>query len=330
VDLWGGYANPTRTRPWQKDTVVLVFSSTKVPTTLCALMLIDQGKLDIDLPIAHYWPEFAAKGKDNVLVRHIFNHSAGVPGFDPPIPFATQYDWQAITAALADQELWWEPGTQSGYHAFTYGFLVGELVRRISGKKPGQYLKMEITDKIGADFVVGFDMKEFPRMAATEPVGEREPREEGSIGYRVENSFLAPAWQGAECLTSEIPASNGIGNARSLAKIGAVLAMNGELCGHRFLAPQTMDLLLTEQSYRRDLCNELDVRWGLGLGLHSKEFRCLGEGSMHWGGYGGSFVIADRDYKVSIAYAMNRLLASFSDDPRTLRLREAFVEIVTG
>lgn len=330
VDLWGGYADPKRTRPWQEDSVVLVFSSTKFPTTLCAAMLIDQGELDIDLPIAHYWPEFGTKGKDKILVRHIFNHTAAVPGFEPPIPFSTLYDWDAVTSALADQEPWWEPGTASGYHGGTYGHLVGELIRKISGKTVGQFLKAEITSKIDADFQLGFDMDDFPRFVQTEEAGERESQEEGSIGYRIENSYLPPQWEGAECLTSEMPGANGITNGRALAKIASIIAMNGEVAGHRFLSPETIDLLLTETSYQTDVANGMKMRWGLGIGLHCEEFPCLGEGSAHFGGYGGSMLMADRDYRVSIGYAMNRLYPDFEGDPRNTPLRHAFIDIVRG
>lgn len=155
LDLWGGYANVKKTRPWEEHSVGLVFSATKFATTLCAAMLVDQGKLDIDLPVAYYWPEFGKKGKDKILVRHVFNHTAAVPGFEPPIPFATQYNWQANTSAIADQKPWWQPGTASGYHGSTYGVLVGELIRRISGRTVGQFLKTEITSKIDADFNSG-------------------------------------------------------------------------------------------------------------------------------------------------------------------------------
>ena len=236
VDLWAGYADAAKSRPWQEDTIVLVFSTTKVMTTLCALMLIDRGELDIDSPVARYWPEFAQNGKDKVLVRHLFNHSAGIPGWEPPIPFTTLYDWDRTIESLAQQALWWEPGTQSGYHASTYGFLVGELIRRVSGKTPGVFLKEEVTSKIDADFHIGLPREALRRFGEMIPM--EEPRiwgETGAIGDRVDNCLLPPAWEGLECLESENPGGNGIGNARSLARIGSILAMNGQLDGHFFL-----------------------------------------------------------------------------------------------
>ena len=329
LDLWGGYQDLERTRPWQEDTLTIVFSSTKFATSLCAYVLIDQGKLDLDARVTDYWPEFAAKGKDKVRVKHLFTHSAGVPAFDPPIPFATQYDWQAITAAVADQDLWWEPGTQSGYHAITYGVLVGELVRRISGRTLGQFLKAEITSKIGADFQIGLDPADVLRCAAIDSDDGVTPYgEPGTLGARVQECFTPPEWEVPACVLCEMPSSNGMCNGRSLAQLSGIVAMNGEFNGQRILSPEMIDLVLTETVYTRDAVVGESIRWGLGLGLHSAEFECLGEGSMHWGGAGGSMILADRDYRVSMGYAMNRMISGFSDDPRTAPLHRAFNEIV--
>jgi CubicO group peptidase (beta-lactamase class C family) len=327
VDLWGGFADAAQQKPWREDTTVLVYSTTKIFTALCGLMLIDRGLLDIDKPIAHYWPEFAQQGKEAVLVRHAFTHTAGLPGWSPPIPFSTYYDWEAVTRTLAEQALWWEPGAKTGYHGQTFGFLVGELVRRISGQTVGDFLRTEVTDKIGADFVIGMAPSEFHRLAEAVPAGERLP-EEGTMAWRVANGELPPKWDRLECLTSEIPASNGIGNARSIAQLGSILAGNGEYMGHRFLSPGTVDLALTEQSYRVDEIVEIPIRYGFGMGLDSAEFRCLGDRSLHWGGYGGSFCMMDVESKSCIAYAMNRLLPDVIGDPRNDALRDAFFDVM--
>ena len=329
VDLWAGYADAAKSKPWQRDTIVLVFSTTKIMATLCALMLIDRSELDIDAPVARYWPEFAQKGKDKVLVRHIFNHSSGVPAWEPPIPFATTYDWDRTVESLAEQELWWEPGTQCGYHTNTYGFLVGELIRRVSGKMPGVFLKEEVTSKIGADFYVGLPDEALPRFAEMIPMEEhRIWGEPGVLSERVENCLLPPTWEGLECLRSDMPGANGIGNARSLARIGAILAMNGELDGHSFLSSQTIDLALTEQSYRHDLVIDMPVRYGFGMGLNSKEFECPSDRSLHWGGAGGSLVIMDVNSGTCLAYAMNRMLPDLKEDIRNTALRAAYNAIV--
>jgi len=324
VDLWAGLRDEEKQTPWEKDTIALVFSSTKIPTALVGLMLVDQGKLDIDLPVAHYWPEFAARGKEKVLVRHCFTHSAGVPTFDPPIAFSLQYDWEAVTQRLADQALLFEPGDGTGYHGVTFGFLVGELIRRVTGMTPGQYLKSEVTSKTGIDFHIGCTMDEISRRATIIPMEDREAAEEGTLPWKSQHALLPPAWQGLECLTSEQPANNGMGNGRSMAELGAILALNGEYKGVRFLSPETIDLILTEQSYEKDKIVEEPIRFGFGFGLNSAEFPCASDASMHWGGAGGSFMVADRHYKSSIGYVMNRMLPDILDDPRNQALRVAY------
>ncbi|HEY9437247.1 MAG TPA: serine hydrolase domain-containing protein, partial [Streptomyces sp.] len=165
ADLWGGWADRARTRPWERDTVVNVWSTTKGPTALCAHVLADRGLLDLDAPVAAYWPEFAAAGKESVRVRHLLSHRSGVSGLREPHTLAALYDWEATTAALAATEPWWEPGTVSGYHAISYGFLVGEVVRRITGLMPGEFLRKEITGPLGIDFAIGFPAAEEGRVA---------------------------------------------------------------------------------------------------------------------------------------------------------------------
>ncbi|MFE0515909.1 serine hydrolase domain-containing protein, partial [Streptomyces sp. NPDC058964] len=160
VDLWGGWADAARTRPWERDTLVNVWSTTKGVTALCAHILADRGLLDLDAPVAAYWPEFAAAGKEKVLVRHLLSHRAGLAGLREPHSLEQLYDWELTTARLAATEPWWEPGTCSGYHAFTYGHLVGEVVRRVSGLLPGAFLEREVTGPLGADFTIGLPAKE--------------------------------------------------------------------------------------------------------------------------------------------------------------------------
>ncbi|MCZ6870926.1 MAG: serine hydrolase, partial [Gammaproteobacteria bacterium] len=155
VDLWAGHAHEDRTRPWQEDTIVIVYSTTKIMVALCGLMLVDRGLLDLDAPVAKYWPEFAEGGKENLPVRYIFSHNAGLPGWDEPIAFEALYDWDRVVGLLARQKPWWEPGTASGYHVLTMGFLIGELVRRVTGKSFGAFFRAEVADRLGADFHIG-------------------------------------------------------------------------------------------------------------------------------------------------------------------------------
>ena len=155
VDVWGGFADEARTRPWERDTIVNVWSTTKTVTSLAVLMLADRGLVDLDAPVARYWPEFAAQGKEGVLVRHLMSHTAGVAGWNPPFAVPDMYDLERSTAALAAQAPWWEPGTASGYHALTFGHLLGEVVRRVSGKSLTRFVDEEIAGPLGADFQIG-------------------------------------------------------------------------------------------------------------------------------------------------------------------------------
>jgi CubicO group peptidase (beta-lactamase class C family) len=331
VDLWGGLKDQEKQAPWEQDTIVLVFSTTKIFTALCGLMLIDQCRLDPDAPIADYWPEFAAHGKDRILVRHAFTHSTGVPAYDPPIPFSTQYDWNSITAELARQKPMWEPGTATGYHACTFGVLIGEQVRRVTGRTVGRYLREEVTSKLGIDLCIGASKADVRRMGTMIPIEDQEEiGEPASIPYKVENAFLPPAWDTLECLTSEMPSSNGMANGRSIAQIGSIFALNGEVNGQRLLTADTIDAALTEQFYETDLVIGEPVRYGFGMGLNSKQFRCPSESSVHWGGAGGSFMVADREFRASIGYAMNFMRPEILLDPRTDPIREAFNNILQG
>src|SRR6185437_7588156 len=242
VDVWGGFADADRTIPWERDTIVNVWSVTKTMTALCALVLADRGQLDLDAPVARYWPEFAASAKQGVLVRHLLAHTAGLPDWDGPI--AELYDWPAATARLAAQAPLWEPGTEAGYHSVTQGFLVGEVVRRITGRSLGTFFAEEVAGPLGADFHIGLHPVRAHRLAATGPPpgqtedyaarapGDTAPSTPGTaITVRDGNSM---AWRRAE-----IPAANGVGNARSVALVQSVLACNGTVGGVRLLSPET-------------------------------------------------------------------------------------------
>ena len=165
VDIWGGYADAARTIPWQRDTITNVWSTTKTMVALCALVLADRGDLDLDAPVAGYWPEFGAAGKDGVLVRHVLAHTAGLPDFGDPVSAGDLYDWQAVTARLAAQAPRWEPGTMAGYHSLTQGFIVGEVIRRITGRPLGAYFAQEVAGPLGADFHIGLAAEHDHRVA---------------------------------------------------------------------------------------------------------------------------------------------------------------------
>jgi CubicO group peptidase (beta-lactamase class C family) len=169
VDLWGGWADEARTVPWAENTIICVFSTTKTMTSLAALVLVDRGELDLDANVARYWPEFAARGKAGIKVRHLLSHTSGVSGWDQPVTIDDVYDWDRSTAMLAAQAPWWEPGTASGYHALTYGHLIGEVIRRITGQRPGEFFAAHLAGPLGADFHIGLPPSEFPRVANVVP-----------------------------------------------------------------------------------------------------------------------------------------------------------------
>src|SRR5579862_2700279 len=224
-DLWGGYADQARTRPWTRDTLVNVYSTTKGITSICAHRLVDQGTLDLDAPVSKYWPEFAQAGKEKIPVNYLLSHRAGLPAVRKQLPPDAFSNWPVMCAALAAQEPWWEPGTRHGYHALTFGYLVGEVIRRITGKTPGVYLRDEIAGPLGADFHIGLDAKHDARtadMIAAPLPGPGEPNLFADIMKDPESmaakAFMNPpgsmragvvntrAWRGAE-----IPAANGHG-----------------------------------------------------------------------------------------------------------------------
>lgn len=262
VDLWGGWADAARTRAWERDTVVNVWSTTKGPTALCAHILIDRGLLDPDAPVATYWPEFAAAGKEGVLVRHLLSHRAGLAGLREPHSLEQLFDWELTTSRLAAQEPWWEPGTVSGYHALTYGFLVGEVVRRVSGLLPGAFLEREVTGPLGLDFTIGLPDKEAGRAAELVHPRAQATSEQAAIFAQLAPAALAaltnPIAGASEANTAawraaEIPAANGHGTARAVAALYAIVAGKGRSGDRQILSPQGAERIREGQGSCRDL-----------------------------------------------------------------------------
>ena len=337
VDLWGGWADAARTRPWERDTLVNVWSTTKGPVALCAHILADRGLLDLDAPVATYWPEFAAAGKENVLVRHLLSHRAGLAGLREPHSLAQLYDWELTTERLAAMEPWWEPGTRSGYHALTYGFLVGEVVRRVSGLLPSAFLEREVTGQLGIDFTIGLPEKESGRAAELVHPPAASSSEQAAIFSQLTPAAIAaltnpiagateantPQWRAAE-----IPAANGHGTARAIAALYGVFAGRGSYAGHRVLSPEAAERVREGQGSCRDLVlgagfeHETEVGLGLWLsgpnGSYGPDPRAFGHD-----GFGGSFGLADPDAGVSVGYVMNRMGPHIADDPRKMTLIEA-------
>ncbi|MEV6603304.1 serine hydrolase domain-containing protein [Kutzneria sp. NPDC051319] len=322
VDLWGGFADEQRTRPWDRDTIVNVYSVTKTMTALTALLLADRGELDFDAPVAKYWPEFAAAGKENVRVSHLMSHSAGLSGWREPIEPADLYDWEKATALLAAQEPFWEPGSASGYHAATQGYLVGEVVRRITGRTLGTVFREEIAEPLGADFHIGLPVSEDGRVADLIPPPEGSPFDSDVTELQA-NAARNPdltveitrtrEWRGAE-----IPAANGTGNARSIAEIHALLANGGVTKGKRLLSEAGCRRALEVQVEGTDLVLPMRIRWGLGFAVNGGFLP--NANTIYWGGYGGALALIDMDAHISVAYAMNRMAGTTTGDERGLGL----------
>jgi len=312
VDVWGGYTDEAKTVPWQRDTIINVWSTTKTMAALCALLLADRGELEFDAPVARYWPEFKAAGKEGVEVRHLLSHTAGLSGWQEPMAPEDLYDWERATSLLAAQAPWWEPGTASGYHAVTQGYLVGEVVRRITGQTIGSFFAHELAGPLGADFHIGTGPEHDARVAKVIPppplnIAGVDP---DSIAIRTLSNPPLSAEQSWEVAwrRAEIPAAGGHGNARSVAAVQSLLACSGEVNGTRFMSPAGCEAVLREQSYTPDLVLGLPIRFGLGYGLTSADMPLSpNPRACFWGGWGGSLVIVDLDARMVIAYVMNKM-----------------------
>ncbi len=302
VDVWGGFADAARTIPWQRDTITNVYSVTKTMTALCVLILADRGELDLTAPVGRYWPEFAAAGKEGVLVRHLLAHTAGLPDWDWPVE--DLYDWPSATARLAAQAPQWEPGSAAGYHSLTQGFLVGEVVRRVTGRSVGEFFAAEVAGPLGADFHIGLPAEHDHRVALTVPPASRDEDYAASApgtstvpagGTRVlvrdGNSI---AWRRAQ-----IPAASGFGNARSVALVQSVMACGGALRGLRLLSQAGCARAREEQFDGVDRRLGMRVRYGLGYGLFGSTYG--------WGGWGGSIVMVEPDNRMAVAYVTNQM-----------------------
>ncbi|MFX1425321.1 MAG: serine hydrolase [Promethearchaeota archaeon] len=422
IDIWGGFKDKENTQPWEQDTICNVYSTTKVPTVLCTMMCVDRGLLDLDDPVAKYWPEFAQNGKEKILIRHILSHTSGLAGIEENVPSRTIYDWDEVIKLLAAQKPWWEPGTKCGYHSITHGYLLGELVRRITGKILGAFFKEEVADPLNIDFHIGLAENHVPRVSTLIPdrpimivihlllgaifrtvnnseivkneikdlektimldYGDQdqfvviisdgkielktgkienpdcsfivskdragamnwlfnsfnddddyvskylkvegnseeidqvkklfeiisvEARRLGSVGIKmslpggIRDRSGDREWQAAE-----IPAGNGHGNARSVAKIASIIACEGELDGERIISKDTLEKILEEQIFEKDLVMQIPVRYGLGVGLPHKDRPSPNPRTCWWAGAGGSAIRMDLDDHIGFGYVMNQM-----------------------
>ena len=330
VDLWAGEVAGARPGAWQHDTIVNVFSTTKGMTALSAHLLIDRGELDVDAPVARYWPEFAQAGKEHIPVRWLLSHRAGLSAIREPLPVEALYDWDRMCDVLARMEPWWEPGTESGYHSITFGYLVGEVIRRITGRSVGTFFRQEIAEPLGVDFFIGLPESEHSRVAdlIVPPGGARPGIPAGahpsvqrmhnpSLGDDVVNS--AP-WRSAE-----IPAANGHGTARGLARVYGALANGGVIDGVRLVRPESIECMREPQPEGVDLfighaMGGIAFRWNLGF-MPNLMGVVYGPNPRAFGhtGHGGSVAMCDPEAHLSVAYVMNRMQVASPDNPPDTR-----------
>jgi CubicO group peptidase (beta-lactamase class C family) len=331
VNLWGGWADPGRTRTWQQDTLTNVWSTTKAMTSLCAHILIDRGELDPDAPVARYWPEFAAAGKDAITVRQVMCHQSGLTGLAVPASVQDYYDWDKITGLLADQEPFFPPGSTSGYQAITFGYLVGEVVRRITKQSCGAFFRSQIAKPLGADFYIGLPKADLGR--CSELQGVRPSADEqaalaqayASATPAAQAALLNPSLSGDEANArewrmAEIPAANGHGTAAGLATVFGTLVDGSE----RLISAKTLKVARTGNGRHTDVVLGFPIEFGLGFGLSGPEGH-FGPNPAAFGhdGFGGSAVGADLEAGVAFAYVMNRMGMSIVDDPRKMALIDA-------
>ncbi|MGW6739822.1 serine hydrolase domain-containing protein [Streptomyces sp. NPDC055025] len=325
--------------PWAVDTAQIVRSATKGVAAAVPLLLHQRGQIDLDAPVGTYWPEFKAAGKERVLVRHLLSHRAGVPVLDRPLTPAEALDGESGARALAAQRPFWEPGTDHGYHAHTYSWLIAELVRRVTGRSVGRWIAEEIARPLGLDFWVGLPAEEAHRVGRigrlTEPAASGgalrlRPKRSVSEAYRDTDSLTRRAFGVIDPRPDEndpayraamLPGSGGISTARALARCYA--AMIGPVDGHRLFAPATLTLARTEESAGPDRVLVVATRFGLGYMLHGPAAPLLGPGSFGHPGRGGSLGFADPESGIAFGYVTNGMRKGVTADPRAQALVRA-------
>ncbi len=342
VDLTGGVVDPVSGTAYGPDALQLVFSSTKGVAAICAHLLAQRGQLDFSSKVVDVWPEFGANGKDDATIADIMSHRVGLPVIDERLTLDQVLDIDPVVHALASQAPLWEPGTAHGYHALTYGWLVGEIVKRVDGRPIGQFVAEELSGPLGLDLWIGLPDEHHDRvvpliaMDPTESSFDLTDPEIAPLLADLATAFLDPesvtnralhlngafglggggmSWNQPEVWRSQIPAANGITNARSLAALYA--ACVSEIGGVRILDDETVKRATEERSEGRDRTLVVPTRFGLGFFIPSTFSPLMGPGSFGHAGAGGSHGLADADRRIGFAYVMNKMSANLSNDPRT-------------
>ena len=342
VDLWGGSANKRTGEAWTPDTLQLVFSTTKGVVATCLAMLVERGRLSYDDTVAQHWPEFAAAGKGDITVGQLISHQGGLIAVDAPVDFDQIMAVTPVIESLQEQTPMWEPGTAHGYHALTYGWLAGELLARVDGRRIGQFVAEEIAEPLGIEFYIGLPESEEQRVTRLELAPPPTTPEElahlkqlyarGANGYRAlsidgkvsmagDNHFNSRALH-----ATEMPGANGITNAASLARLYA--ATIGEVDGVRLMNADTMNLARTERVNGPDLTLLTSTRFGSGYWLHDEGTPMIQDGSFGHPGAGGSLGYANPELGIGYGYVMNQMGGGLTGDPRTIGLNDAVLSCV--
>ncbi|CAN5816022.1 EstA family serine hydrolase [soil metagenome] len=336
VELWSGFTDKSRARAWARDTLVNVYSTTKGWTSTCVHRLVEEGKLDLEAPVNRYWPELRSSA---VRVHMLLDHTAGLPAVKDPLPPEALFDWSVMTNALANQEPWWEPGEKHGYHPVTFGWLTGELIRRVSGKSPGTYFRDHVAGPLGIDAHIGLAENDDARCADLRPM-PRDPngpptlleqimRDPSSMTARafanpitlvLPGTVTSRAWRGAE-----LPSVNGHATAAAIATLYGALARGGEANGVSILARPAIDRARAERVFGHDAILGVKTRFGLGFMLPQEGAEAYGPnlGSFGHAGAGGSLGFADPDARVGFGYVTNRMGSAILVDPRARALIDA-------
>ncbi|MCS5638652.1 MAG: beta-lactamase family protein [Myxococcota bacterium] len=349
VDLWGGFLDPDHEAEWQRDTLVNLYSTTKGMVAICVQQLVENGKLDIDAPVSDYWPEFAAEGKQDIPVRQLLCHQAGLPAVRKPLETSVLYDWDAFAAALAAERPWWEPGTRHGYHAITFGHLVGEVIRRVSGQSVGEYFRANVAGPLDLDFHIGLPDEEHARTSSLRGrlIGG-DPSKGGAkipdalkafmrdmadpstmTGGAFNNPRIPPdAVNTPEWRRAEIPAANGHGTARALARVYGALSRGGEIDGVRILESESIERAIAVQAEGPDaVLGGMPMRFGLGFMLRSP-IMPLSPSKRAFGhpGAGGSVGMADPDARVGFGYTPNKMQMGLVGGAGAFAMLKAFFD----
>jgi CubicO group peptidase (beta-lactamase class C family) len=339
VDIWGGYSEAGKANPWSRNTITNVWSSTKAIAALATLILVSRGKLDLDEPVATYWPEFAVNGKSGILVRHLLSHTAGLSAWEVINSHTDTWDRELAVSRLAEQAPWWEPGTASGYHLVSFGALLGELVRRTSGRTMKEFVAEEIASALpDADFQIGVRESDYSRVSLVIPpppghLMDFSTVSPASIPYKTfHRPAMDPSWPSEDAFrNSELPAINGHGNARSLVKALSAITLGGEVDGVKLLSPATIERIFDVQADGVDLALQIPMTFGIGYGIDGPGTRqtlpWMPKGRVcFWGGFGGSVIICDLDRKMTFSYVMNKMgLGGVIGNLRTpLYVKEAY------